>query len=685
MSRRRAVLGLLVLVLVGCGLPRAPEDYALPFRTGRDYLEVFDGERYRPIFVKGMNLGVGVPGTRAGELALQREDYLRWFARMSELGINAVRVYTLHHPRLYEALYEYNSFHPEKPMYLMQGIWLDEENPRGGLDLHDFTADFHGAIEEVVDCIYGQREIPHRLGRAFGRYEVNVSRWVLGWVLGREIFPDEAIETNWRHSEDQSYQGEAVSLASGTATEVWAAAHIDKTIVYERQTYGAQRPVGWSSWPTLDPLHHPTEPHFMSGEDTATLSLADLDLSKAPGGFYASFHAYPYYPNFVSEQPDYQPYEDSWGPNSYLGYLSALKQHYAHVPLLIGEYGVPSSWGNAHYAHSGMHHGGHTERQQGEYDGRMTENIYQAGCGGGMLFAWIDEWWKRTWIVDEISERSRYEWWWDITSPEQNFGLIAFEPDPPDFAAGQLATGSGRLRRLSAAANAVFFHVQVVLAEPLADGETLTLGFDTYRDDLGESVLPGGIITTQRSELALVVSPPATAQLYVTAAYDTFGIWHGYEEDSQLFKSTATDGAPWVKVRWLNDGDHSSDDGTWRFARTIDPVGSFGLHLPGTERTSKDAVSLSADRKTIEVRLPWTLLNVRDPSRLQVIHYDRPTRGREGVSTAGFGLLAAIGEEQLRGPRFLWPGWETTPRYREREKPAMAIYAEFLKTLPEYP
>ena len=30
-------------------------------------------------------------------------------------------------------------------------------------------------------------------------------------------------------------------------------------IAYETETYRAQRPIAYTNWPTLDPLHHPTE------------------------------------------------------------------------------------------------------------------------------------------------------------------------------------------------------------------------------------------------------------------------------------------------------------------------------------------------------------------------------------------------------------------------------------------
>jgi hypothetical protein len=49
--------------------------------------------------------------------------------------------------------------------------------------------------------------------------------------------------------------------------------------------------------------------------------------------------------------------------------------------LLIAEYGVPSSWGIAHYTSSGMNHGGFDELQQGEIDLRLLRNYFFQSTG----------------------------------------------------------------------------------------------------------------------------------------------------------------------------------------------------------------------------------------------------------------------------------------------------------------
>jgi len=173
---------------------------------------------------------------------------------------------------------------------------------------------------------------------------------------------------------------------------------------YENTNYGTQRPVSASSWPTLDPIHHGEE--WNRDEDTAFIDLSKIELTNAPAGFFISYHAYPYYPDFISDQSSYQNYSDDYGPNSYLGYLTEMKSHYEDFPLIIAEYGVPSSWGVAHYTSNGMNHGGFDEYGQGETDIRMLHTMQEANCGGGIQFAWIDEWFKRTWVTDLLDYHS---------------------------------------------------------------------------------------------------------------------------------------------------------------------------------------------------------------------------------------------------------------------------------------
>lgn len=650
----------------------------MPFQAAERRLRVFDGQGYRPIFIKGMNMGVAIPGTQAGDLAPSRETYDRWLTMIGELGVNTIRLYTLHYPRFYEALLAYNQAHRDKPLYVFHGIWLDEENP--SLDLFDMTSHYDDNILESTDCIHGNRVIEERRGRAHGRYTADISPWVIGWVIGREVFPDEVTTTNGKPGRPTSYTGKRVSLANGKAAELWWAERIDKLATYEAERYRSMRPISVSSWPTLDPLHHPTEGTGAS-EDVETIDLSKLDTTKFPPGYFATYHAYPYYPDFMNEDLDTVSTTDAVGPNSYLGYLRKLRAHYDPQPLIVAEVGVPSSWGNAHFSHSGMNHGGQDEVQQGNDDVRLLRNAHEADTGGAVLFAWIDEWWKRTWIVDELAmPRERYRLWHNVTSPEQNFGLLAFEPEVQPYKA---QGGAGRITRVSTSADAEFHRVKIELASPLGATERLLVAYDTYADDRGETKLPDGTVTRQRSEFVLDLQGRA-ADLKVTAAYDQFGVWHdtqrGFLDPNRPYRSTATEGAPWNLVRWKNNGVHGSDDGRYQFPETVQDIGKLRVREASAPATSLDAVVV--DGTTIDVRLPWTLLQVTDPTTLHVLDDNPSTRERETVVTPGFRLAIVLGASVVETDRVSWSGWEAAPAFRERKKASYDIFARGVQTVP---
>src|SRR5215471_12217173 len=163
-----AALSILVEASACRSRSSAEPEYPVPFSTVGDRLAVWDGQVYQPVFLKGADLGVAVPGTLPGELAATSDQYRRWFSQMAAMGANVVRVYTLHYPRFYQELAKYNAANnPRHPLYVLHGIWLDEDNPTN--DMFDMTANFDAGIQEVVDCVHGNRVIDHRFGRA-GRW-----------------------------------------------------------------------------------------------------------------------------------------------------------------------------------------------------------------------------------------------------------------------------------------------------------------------------------------------------------------------------------------------------------------------------------------------------------------------------------------------------------------------------------
>jgi len=648
---------------------------SIPFATKENYLGIWNGKDYSPVFIKGINLGAGVPGTGAGELAISADQYARWFKRMSEMGFNTLRIYTLHYPRFYDEFAKFNIANPDHPLYLLHGIWLDEtESP----DLYKKTDMFDEAIKELVDCVHGNRVINHRYGRAYGTYTTDISQWVMGWIVGREVLAEEVIFSDNLYSEKTSYQGQNFKISNATPSEAWFTERIDKLITYERETSKTERPVAVSSWPTLDPLFHKTEHHNKTQDDAVTIDITKIENINAKAGLFASYHIYPYHPNFMDDDPDYKTFSDEYGVNNYVGYLQDLKKHYKNIPLLVAEFGVPTSWLDAHYSPSGMDHGGHTEELQGFYNSRMLKNIYDNTYAGAILFAWMDEWWKRTWIVSRLQfPFERFPLWHNLASPEQNFGLIAFALPEPDFNKWQPVNGENHIKEIRAAYDAEYFHVKIQF-DSLAKNDRIVIGYDTYGDDLGESVLLDETKTKNRSEFALDINVSDKAAFFVTEAYNLY--YDGEAKPAaQLYRSVKSDGAPWILGRWITRYYYKTDYNEV-FPATLFYFGNLKIQNESNPKTNLDAVTIKDN--TVNIRIPWTYLQFCDPTTLSVISDDYKTSDIESETSEGIALSVVFKGELLETKRYKWDKWDKVPDTVEREKPSLPIFEKALKALP---
>lgn len=657
----------------------------LPFKTQGDFVAMNTVSGYRPLNLKGINLGSSPPGTFPGEIAYAISDkvYESWIGMMAESGFNSIRVYTLHPPVFYEKLANYNYRHPDNPLLLFQGIWLEEIADGSVTSEYDLTLrtnSFCNEIREVIDCVHGKKEIAFRLGKAYGSYRTDISQWTAGYIIGREIMPQEVDSTNNLHQSMTSFAGNQLSITNGTASEVFVTRMLDETVTYEYQNYSVNRPVSISSWPTLDPLVHPTE--IFTDEDKATYDITKINRQNLRAGLFACYHAYPYYPNFISEQPSYRSWSDSEGPNSYLGYLNDMKDHYKDIPLVIGEFGVPSSWGSAHQSYSNMHHGGYSEYQQGEKNLRLLHNIFNAGCAGGFMFSWMDEWFKPTWIVSYLEAYGldsnnlfipTRQLWHNLTSPEQNFGLISFDQKQiQPFINYSRDNTSGPVSSIEATHANNYFYANITLKRNLSAGDTLIIAFDTYQSGLGESRLPNGRILNNRSEFMLeYVTGEDSASYYVTEAYNMKGFTPRFnftDPAVQKYRSTVTDGAPWKLMEWINDGFSMTEQ---RIGR-IEAENSSGFN-PGY----LTIVSWSGNK--IRVRIPWTMLHFYDPTQRKVVNgaasydggrsYKISTAESDGIS------LSVYFDKSITSTtsRYNWDKWLIVPETVIRKKQSLQL------------
>lgn len=701
---------------LGEALPpvRRPAAAQVPARTQGERFEIRQAGAWQPFYVKGINLGAARPGKFAAEFPTDDSTYTTWLTLMAEAHANVVRLYTILPPAFYRALQRWNDGHPTQALWLVHGVWA-EVPPADDYDDTAWKTEFHDEMHRVVDLLHGHAIIPARAGHASGRYTVDVSDHVLAFIIGREWEPFTIHHYNERRSGQSSYSGKFLAVDSGTPSDVWMAEQCDYLLTYEWDTYHAQRPIAYTNWPTLDPMHHPTEPtleeeaairarqglpplhgvHEYDNDDQSLDAMLVRTTAADIAGYFASYHAYPYYPDFMDYDSTYGTARDSSGPSHYLGYLKDLKRHHAGRPLLIAEYGVPSSRGLAHLQPEGMHHGGHDERAMADIDVRLTREIREAGLAGGILFAWIDEWFKHNWVVIDLEVPADHtRLWHNAMDAEQNYGLLGQyagtpeRPEPGSDAARWRALkqleGNDSLA-LRVGSDEAYLYLALDARAPLgADVVRYLVGLDTYRADRGEFRLPGVPGIGVGVEFYLDLSDSTNGQLFVTRSYNP------YIQPRAGMDPTSLD--PFYNllctVQSRSDGAQFDSmfvtTNRFRLTRAGARIPATGVNR-GRLRYGRigqsSLVDWYIDRDTtgslVEVRLPWGLLNVTDPATRTVL---TAIRGREDMTVAATDgvrfVVAALNRQDNHVAAFVpasatyvWPIWEE-PQWHEQLKPA---------------
>ena len=348
----------LACAAAGCGSTPAPRSWAPrpDKRAGLSRLAFTEGDKFylqtasgRRSFIAGVNLGSTIPGTLPGELATRVSDYRRWFPQMAALGLRAIRIYTILRPCFYAELAAYNRAHRDAPLYLVQGVWIPEEQFLAGQDLYApaVRSGFLREIDDAVKAVHGELRRSPRRGAASGTWTADLSRWLLAYSLGVEWDPRATRASDEKNAGRPAFKGIFFSsTVHASPTESWLAMALDRC-ASDEAARGLTMPLTFTNWPTTDPLRHPDE--SLSGEDVVGVDANHIRPSLAwRGGFFASYHAYPYYPDFQRREPALQRYRYRGRLDPYAGYLAALRSHHAGTPVMITEFGVPSSIGTAH-------------------------------------------------------------------------------------------------------------------------------------------------------------------------------------------------------------------------------------------------------------------------------------------------------------------------------------------------
>ena len=673
------------------------------FKAEGDYFYIYESGDWKQMFMRGVNIGATEPGLFPGDLTISYDTYYRWFGYISEMNCNCIRIYTLMPPQFYQALGDFNKKAKNK-LYLYQGIWVNEEDIERLSDtyaenekiLNDFTTD----AVNLVNVIHGKAKIAETAGEAYGTYNTDVSPWLVGWIIGIEWDPNFVINTNNQHPDKKDYDGKYLYTQTASPFEAFLCRVGDALIKHEAETYKFQVPLAFSNWITTDPLTHPNEPHF--DEDKTTVNTENVKCRNFGPGMFASYHIYPYYPDSLNYQEDYLEYTDDSGKvNTYEAYLEDLKLAHT-VPIIVAEFGIPTSRGMGHESVMGYNQGMVDETAQGAMLIDMLGSIENAKYAGGIVFTWQDEWFKRTWnnVMFDIADRRPY--WSNIQTTEQCFGLLAFDPGKESMAAyvdGDVSewkntqpTVTTEQGKLYIKSDERYLYIMLDAGNYDFEKDTLLIPINTIADQGNLKAAQYNAEFDTAADFLIYINGKDNSHIYVDRYYDAFNYY--FLESKKLSDIEAEENAG-VKNSGMFDimrlcyGYNLTVKGTNQVVP--DKAYETGkLRYGNGNPKAQEYKSLSDfyfKNGKLEIRIPWQLLNVMDPSGKQQISDFRKTQviSPQAYQSFDFGFAYRTGAESLKitlGGSYEYNGWNT-PTWHERLKPAYYELQNYFKKFTE--
>ncbi len=674
------------------------KDVSYKFKAEDDYFYIYKNGDWQELFMTGVNIGASEPSLFPGDLTIKYDTYLRWFKYISEMNCNCIRVYTTMRPQFYLALNDFNK-KAKNPIYLFQGIWVNEDDIERLGDVYaeneKILNDFKKDALTTVDVIHGKAVIPETAGKASGAYHTDVSHWLAGWIIGIEWDPNLVLNSDEQHPNKRNFDGKYLYTQSATPFEAFLCRVGNSVVEYETTTYKYQVPLAFTNWITTDPLSHPNEPHY--DEDKATVNTENVKFRNFAPGMFASYHIYPYYPDSLNFQEDYLNNLDENGKvDTYSAYLKDLKLVHT-MPILVAEFGIPTSRGMGHESVMGYNQGGVDENAQGKMLIDMIDSIHENGYAGELVFTWQDEWFKRTWnnVMYDIADRRPY--WSNIQTTEQCFGLLSFDPGTKTCASypdGDFSEWSNVKPVVKTQQGNLFVqsderYVYLMFESKNFDfnNDTAYIPIDTIASQGNKTAGDYNLKFNKGADFLIKIHGASDSHIYVDRYYDAFNYYFVRSRmlsDFPVLKNDDKKNSGKFDQMMLCYGYNMKIKGTG--VEVPDRAYETGkLQYGNGNPDSKDYASLTdfcyADKK-VEIRIPWQLLNIMDPSSKQQMgdFWENQVISPQDFDSFSFGFgvqkNSSSVDIKING-KYSYKKWNM-PTWHERLKPAYTVLKKYL-------
>jgi len=281
--------------------------------------------------------------------------------------------------------------------------------------------------------------------------------------------------------------------------------------------------------------------------------------------------------------------------------------------------------------------------------------------------------------------------WQNPLTNEQYFGLLAMDAgtgDHPLVVDGEgadwridnsqvILEDSGRVSEVRAAHDESYLYLRLVLTDDRPwDDTTVAIGFDTVPG--GNGGLPG---VGARSDTAIVIGPGPVARAYWRASNDVndllYGRRFGYYPVSA--SDLAEGSGVWREQRQLVNRPLPGTPGALRPPEWYElnplPTGSSDPADPRYESRTVWA----ADGRTIELRVPWAVVGLADPSSRAALVMS-PDGLPSTVELSRLGISVAVGSAGRDTAGYSWEPWNAV-RWHERPKDGVGVFVDAVQAV----
>lgn len=588
-------------------------------RVDESGFQVLLGDNWQDFAIKGFNINGEAPGNERYQYSREYTYYASLLQSLGNMGGNCVRTYDLLPPEFYRALSEYNRS-ADTPIYLIQGIMtppsIDPANTAENMEAIKTN------IAAAISAVHGEGTIKGNGTREETAYAYNAAPYVIAYILDPRF---DGATTDALFSKDDlkdSYNGTYIS-ASSNVVEALAAELCDYTLDFQQKTYGCMQPVSicvgaerleGASW-------------IVPGQKTYNISR--LAVSESAENLYFTSYSLETDDQALldSERLFAEKYADTKGNFAWGGYIQEVKA-LINGPVLIDRAGLSTNY-NMFEQESSVN--GLSEQEQGNGIVRMLQTADTQGYIGMLIADLNDNWSTSSEQAQQYTlPLSSNGLWHNPTDRAETTGVVAVESVRPDEAVMQLNDNSEKsmMQQMQLSYDETYLYLTVLLRSDINyDKNEMIIGLDTYQRNDGEYFYDRNYYANSQSGMEYIIKfeSKSSASLYVAKSYN---------RNTGNYDSQESYSAEYDLVSVLQHGNFTSSN--------------IHFYQAGV---------------TVQIRLPWAMLNFADPANALVIS-GHENETIKTTATDGLIVSVLIGDKETMDTAYIFPESKKSAGYK---------------------